>query len=64
DEQTGRQRRTITQRDKIFKTLVDINQFLPKSTKNLLSVFLQNTPNEKLQCLPEIKQQLLSSLKG
>ncbi|CAF1113685.1 unnamed protein product [Rotaria sordida] len=64
DEQTGRQRRTINQRDKIFKTLVDINQFLPKSTKNLLSVFLQNTPNEKLQCLPEIKQQLLSTLKG
>jgi hypothetical protein len=43
DEKTGRQRRTINQRDKIFKTLVDINQYLPKSTKNLLSVFLQNT---------------------
>ncbi|CAF3474391.1 unnamed protein product [Rotaria socialis] len=64
DEQTGRQRRKITQRDRIFKTIVDVNQFLPKSTKNLLSIFLQNTPNEKIQCSPEIKQQLLSTLKG
>ncbi|CAF2061149.1 unnamed protein product [Rotaria magnacalcarata] len=64
DEQTGRQRRKITQRDRIFTTIVDVNQFLPKSTKNLLSIFLQNTPNEKIQCSPEIKQQLLSTLKG
>jgi len=64
DEQTGRQRRTINQRDKIFQTLVDINKVLPKSTKNLLFVFLENTPNEQSHCLPEIKQQLLSALKG
>ncbi|CAF1169242.1 unnamed protein product [Adineta steineri] len=47
DEQTGRQRRAINQRDKAFRTLVDVNKFLPKSTKNLLSVFLQNTPVTK-----------------
>ncbi|CAF1253828.1 unnamed protein product [Rotaria sp. Silwood1] len=64
DEQTGRQRHRITQRDKIFKIFIEIHQYLPKTTKNLLSVFLQNTPNDKLQCLPEIKQQLLSVLKG
>ncbi|UJR09706.1 hypothetical protein I4U23_013935 [Adineta vaga] len=65
DEQTGRQRRTSNQRDRIFRTLVDINKSLPKSTKNLLSVFLQNTPNDKNQSLsPEMKQQLLSVLKG
>jgi len=64
DEQTGCHRRTINHRDKIFKTLIDISQYIPKSTKNLLSVFLQNTPNEQSQCSPEIKQQLLSSLKG
>ncbi|CAF1156923.1 unnamed protein product [Adineta steineri] len=65
DEQTGRQRRAINQRDKAFRTLVDVNKFLPKSTKNLLSVFLQNTPNESNQSFsPEIKQQLLSALQG
>ncbi|CAF0885321.1 unnamed protein product [Adineta ricciae] len=65
DEQTGRQRRTTNQRDRTFRTLIDVNKCLPKSTKNLLSVFLQNAPNDKNSSLsPEIKQQLLSALKG
>lgn len=44
DEQTGRTRRALNHRDRIFKTLLDVHPSLPKSTKNLLSVFLQNTP--------------------
>ncbi|CAF2385666.1 unnamed protein product [Rotaria sp. Silwood2] len=64
DEQTGRQRRTINQRDKIYQTLIDINQQLPKSTKSLLSIFLQNTSNDQNQCLSELKQKLVMTIKG
>ncbi|CAF3383943.1 unnamed protein product [Rotaria sp. Silwood1] len=64
DEQTGRQRRTINQREKLYQTLIDINQQLPKSTKNLLSIFLQNTSNDQNQCLSELKQKLVMAIKG
>ncbi|CAF3758902.1 unnamed protein product [Adineta steineri] len=64
DEQTGRQRRTMNQHGKIYQTLIDIHQFLPKTTKNLLSIFLQNTLNEQNQCLSELKQKLLTTIKG
>jgi len=63
DEQTGRQRRSINHREKTFRTLLDIKQQLPKSTKNLLSIFLENTPNERNPCPSDLKDQLLSSLK-
>ncbi|CAF0920010.1 unnamed protein product [Rotaria sp. Silwood1] len=64
DEQTGRQRRTLNQREKIYQTLIDINQQLPKSTKNLLSIFLQNTSNDQNQCLSDLKQKLVMAIKG
>ncbi len=82
DEQTGRQRRIINQNVKIYQTLIDINQQLPKSTKNLLSIFLRNTlyvflltfiqqiidifkyRHDQNQCLAELKQKFLTTIKG
>jgi len=64
DEQTGRQRHIINQNSKIYQTLIDINQQLPKSTKNLLSIFLRNTLHDQNQCLSELKQKFLTTIKG
>ncbi|UJR36401.1 hypothetical protein I4U23_029124 [Adineta vaga] len=64
DEQTGRLRRPINQHNKIYQTLIDIHQVLPKSTKNLLSIFLQNASREQHQSVTEMKQKLLTTIKG
>ncbi|CAF3304351.1 unnamed protein product [Rotaria socialis] len=64
DEQTGRLRRANNQPDKIYQTLIDINQLLPKSTKNLLSIFLQNTSSDQNQRVSELKRKLLVTMKG
>ncbi|CAF0781756.1 unnamed protein product [Adineta ricciae] len=64
DEQTGRLRRPVNQYSKIYQTLIDIHQILPKSTKNLLSIFLQNAARDQNPGITEMKQKLLKTIKG
>jgi len=61
DEQLGRQRRTLKGGDQIYQTLIDLQPLLPKSTKNLLLIFLQNSPIETKNGVGELKQKLINT---
>ncbi|CAF0937403.1 unnamed protein product, partial [Didymodactylos carnosus] len=62
DEQI-RRRRHVKNLSKIYKYLANISQELPKSTKDILSVFIIHANDHQQSCPNDIKQQLLSAIK-
>lgn len=64
DEKLGRARKLKQKRDRIFRILLDVHTLLPRSSKNIVSIFVLNASDEQSQCSAEIKQELLTKFRN